>query len=62
MNSNIYHVLDVYSIDEVNELLKKGWRLISVCPNQAGTRFPNRTTLFVVGATKEVFENSKNTK
>ena len=57
MNINeIYHVEDVYTIDDVNKLLEKGWQLISVCPNQPSARFPGRTVLFVVGATKEIFE------
>ncbi|MCI5868951.1 MAG: hypothetical protein MR224_05500 [Dorea sp.] len=58
MIDNIYHICeirdDAHGADEVNNFLKMGWVFISAC--QVGTP-DGMDIVYVVGATKEVYES-----
>ncbi len=56
MYENIFHIKEIRDNfkgeDEVNELLEKGWVLLSIC--QSGNS-EGQDIVYIVGATKDVY-------
>ena len=60
MNEKIYKIYEIRDdkngVSTVNSFLKKGWTFISAC--QVGTA-EAMDIVYVIGATKEVYENTR---